>query len=286
MILKKEITEKAGFWGVPPDTVDKDWILGHFLAAFFQVGKHNEKLVFKGGTCLHKCRFPEYRFSEDLDFTSKDPEYRLSRKILNEVLDIATTTSGVQFNLEELKDLIHNDKLAGFQAKIQYWGANHGKNQVPPAPQRWLTRFKIEVTLYEKMIFNPEVCSIYHPFSDTETLAQLKIPCYDLKEVVAEKIRSLVQRSYSAPRDIYDIWKLKDSFNINDWGQIKEAFLEKMKYKHHVYTGVDQLLSKKSIQKLQQAWKRSLSHQIKPSELPDFDSVILELTSLFEKYLD
>jgi len=30
MILQKEIIQKAQKWKVPPDTVDKDYVLGHF----------------------------------------------------------------------------------------------------------------------------------------------------------------------------------------------------------------------------------------------------------------
>lgn len=32
-------------------------------------GELGESWVFKGGTCLKKCYFETYRFSEDLDFT-------------------------------------------------------------------------------------------------------------------------------------------------------------------------------------------------------------------------
>jgi predicted nucleotidyltransferase component of viral defense system len=31
--------------------------------------------VFKGGTCLKKCFFETYRFSEDLDFTIINPDH-------------------------------------------------------------------------------------------------------------------------------------------------------------------------------------------------------------------
>jgi hypothetical protein len=161
MILKQEIGEKAVLWSVPPDTVDKDWVLGHFLSAFFQVDNHKERLIFKGGTCLRKCRFPDYRFSEDLDFTSTDQEYRLTRELIMEAIQIAHEKSGVQFVLTELKDLVFKDKLAGYQSKIKYWGANHGKNQMPPASDRWLTSIKVEITLYEQREFPAENFSIY-----------------------------------------------------------------------------------------------------------------------------
>ena len=70
MIRQKEIRDKAMEWGVPPDTADKDYVLGHFLAGFHDY--YNEELILKGGTCLRKCWFPGYRFSEDLDFDCND----------------------------------------------------------------------------------------------------------------------------------------------------------------------------------------------------------------------
>ena len=286
MIPRTEISQKALLWGVPPDTVDKDWVLGHFLSAFYQIGDHKDKLVFKGGTCLRKCRFPEYRFSEDLDFTSLDSEYKLTRKVIRDIINMAGSVSGIQFHIGPLNDLIHRDNLAGYQAKIRYWGADHSKNQLPPDPQRWMTRIKIEVTLYELLIFDPQDCLINHSYSDAGSISPQKIPCYDLKEIMSEKIRSLVQRSYTAPRDVYDIWKLRDKFDEKDWTSIQQAFLEKMKFKGHEYTGADQLLSETSVQKLRNAWNRSLVPQLKPSDLPEFELVIDELKVLFKTYLD
>lgn len=34
-----------------------------------------ESWVFKGGTCLKKCYFETYHFSEDLDFTLRNEEH-------------------------------------------------------------------------------------------------------------------------------------------------------------------------------------------------------------------
>lgn len=42
--------------------------------------------MFKGGTCLKKCYFETYRFSEDLDFTLQDVEH-LDKAFLAEVFD-------------------------------------------------------------------------------------------------------------------------------------------------------------------------------------------------------
>ena len=35
-------------------------------------GLRKSELIFKGGTCLKKMHFEDYRYSEDIDFTLKD----------------------------------------------------------------------------------------------------------------------------------------------------------------------------------------------------------------------
>lgn len=69
MILKKEIEVNAEEQNIPKSTIDKDWVLGHFIDAIFSIPECRGNLIFKGGTCLRKCYFSKYRFSEDLDFT-------------------------------------------------------------------------------------------------------------------------------------------------------------------------------------------------------------------------
>lgn len=66
------------------------------------------------------------------------------------------------------------------------------------------------------MVFQPVLKTITHPYSDSLLEETDKIPCYNLKEVIAEKIRALVQRSYIAPRDYYDIYNLRNLFKEED----------------------------------------------------------------------
>ncbi|MCD6118158.1 nucleotidyl transferase AbiEii/AbiGii toxin family protein [bacterium] len=285
MILKKEITDKSVEWKVPPDTVDKDWVLGHFLSAFYSIDENKEKLLFKGGTAIRKCYFPYYRFSEDLDFTSSTENYKLTKKILNKVTDTVKNNSGILFHLHKISELRYKDMLTGYQAKLKYWGANHSKNQEPPNPNRWMTSIKVEITLYEKIVFNPELKKQLHPYSDLILKDTGKIPCYNLKEVVAEKIRALIQRSYTAPRDYYDIYKLSNSFTKKDWKEIKSAFLEKAKFKGLEYKNSEQLINPKSTKIIKSAWESSLRHQIPATDLPNVDDVVQNLTELFKKNL-
>jgi len=259
--------------------------LGHFLSAFYSVDEHKDKLVFKGGTALRKCYFPNYRFSEDLDFTSRTTDYKLTRKILNNVIKKVKNSSGILFHIQEISALRHKDRLTGYQTKLKYWGANHSKNQEPPSPERWVTNIKVEITLYERIVFEPELKEITHPYSDSLLNGSGKIPCYSLKEVIAEKIRALVQRSYSAPRDYYDIYNLKSSIKDEDWKEIKAAFLSKMKFKGLEYKNVEQLINIGSIKIIKTAWESSLTHQIPKENLPNVDDVINGIIEVLNKNL-
>ena len=69
MIPESETRRLAAVQGVDLLTVDLDYALGWLLAGLFLEPEIRDNWVFKGGTSLRKCWFPEYRFSEDLDFT-------------------------------------------------------------------------------------------------------------------------------------------------------------------------------------------------------------------------
>ena len=70
MISEAELKRKAAALGVDPTVMDLDYSLGWFIAAFYAANENLAQLYFKGGTCLRKCYFEDYRFSEDLDFTA------------------------------------------------------------------------------------------------------------------------------------------------------------------------------------------------------------------------
>jgi len=72
MIPKREILDGATNSSLLPHVIEKDYVLGWILEGINQHSEINNSWVFKGGTCLKKCYFETYRFSEDLDFTLKD----------------------------------------------------------------------------------------------------------------------------------------------------------------------------------------------------------------------
>ncbi len=283
MILKKEIEKKAIEHNVSRNTIDKDWVLGHFIDAIFSIEKCKKELIFKGGTCLRKCYITNYRFSEDLDFTAIDPEFVLDETLLTEIVELVTKRTEMSLHIDRLTQLKHNDKPTGYSAIVKFWGSDHSKDQAPPIAQRWTTSIKIEIIQYEKMIFPVINRQVAHEYSDKLSPAVNAIPCYDLMEVLSEKLRALIQRSYTAPRDYYDIWYLANHIPDLDWAAITEAFSEKMKFKNLEFTGIDQLINSDNDKRIQAAWVNSLGHQIRQRDLPSYSLVKEYLTTLFER---
>jgi predicted nucleotidyltransferase component of viral defense system len=283
MILKKEIESIAEAQSVLKSTIDKDWVLGHFIDGIYSIPELKEVLIFKGGTCLRKCYFPNYRFSEDLDFTSTDATFELTEKMLNQVVQVITNNTEIPLHIEELKPLKHNDKLTGYKAIIKFWGADHPRNQAPPLPERWTTSIKIEIILYELMVFPTETTQVHHPYSDQLSQNPLEIPCYAIEEVLSEKFRALIQRSYTAPRDFYDIWYLANHVKEINWPKVKLAFFEKMKYKGIEFKTIEQMINVYNDKLLKAAWQNSLGHQISKVLLPDYEMVKKDIVELLNK---
>ena len=95
-MTQKEIENIAKEKQVSKSTIDKDWMLAHFLNAMYSFKDIRQNFIFKGGTCLKKCYFEDYRFSEDLDFTLLDKNFKhKSRKSKNKGMKLKSNF-GVQ----------------------------------------------------------------------------------------------------------------------------------------------------------------------------------------------
>ena len=283
MISKNEINRLAQEQKVRTATIDKDWVLGHFIDAIYTIPECRNNLIFKGGTCLKKCRFPDYRFSEDIDFTVKNENFVFDLKMLKKIVELVAERTEMLLHIQSLENLQFNNQTTGYCAKIKFWGANHSKNQQPTEPSRWQTSIKIEMILYEKMIFTPEMANLIHNYSDKLTENAQNIPIYSIHEVLAEKIRALIQRSYTAPRDYFDIWYLSKHIENIDWQEVIKGFYKKIEYKKLQFSGTEQIFNENNDRILKSAWKNSLEHQIETGKLPEYETVRNDLKILLSK---
>ena len=98
MIDKREILESASAFTLQRGGVEKDYVLGWLLAGIYEHPELVDSWVFKGGTCLKKCFFETYRFSEDLDLTLRDEaqlEVGFLRRVMGEVVAWVADESGL-----------------------------------------------------------------------------------------------------------------------------------------------------------------------------------------------
>lgn len=278
MILQKEIRTIAETRQVPSDTIDKDYVLGHFLNELFKQSWAFNNLLFKGGTCLKKCYFENYRFSEDIDATIINPEFILTKRQIENICDAITEHIGITFKILKFENTLFNDQHIGWDIEICFWGANHTKKEVPKFGKDCHTKIWFECRFYETVLFPKENRKLLHLFSDAD-LVQLTIPCYSLQEVLAEKMRSLIQRNRGEARDFYDLWFIKNNINTIDWNAVKNAFLLKCRFKNINFNTVADFFEPERIKQVEITWDKRLNHQL--HEKVDRVMVINELKIFF-----
>jgi len=268
MIIQKELYDIAERLRIQPSVLDKDWVLGHFLNAMFEIESIRNNLVFKGGTCLKKCYFGDYRYSEDLDFTLLDKSFIIDKELINKIILIAKEISGADFYLTKIKQQIHKDIPQGYEVTVAFWGADHKPNQVILPFERWQTKIKIDISFSEKILLQPEKMQIYHPYSDNESIRN-KVWVYPINEIISEKIRALMQRN--RPRDIYDLYFLSQKVNKEEYAKINGLLAQKSKDKNLDCCIIENYINPIKARKNKRAWENSLGHHLAINTLIDFD---------------
>ncbi len=263
MITLNELKRTAAKQKIGLSVVEKDYALTWVLYGLSKIG-FKQFFVFKGGTALRKIYFPDWRYSEDLDFTSSkkfnDDELR---EIIDKISVFLSESAGITLNI---KSLHSNQEYA--QIKIQFLGPLNNKNTI-----------KLDLSFNEPIILTPNSKEINSEYSDKEKHSLL---VYPLEEILAEKIRSILQRAKT--RDYYDVWKIlklhHDKINVN---LLQEVLVKKCQAKKLEFHK-DHLFSSERIQPAQEHWEKSLAHQI--SDLPEFKTVVNECKNLMSKYLN
>ena len=253
MIPQYEIKEKAREQGVPVSTIERDYVQNWILKYLSRISV----LVLKGGTGIRKIYFSDYRFSDDLDFTLlEDKGIDELTKEVEESINLCRDESGISF-AEDL-NVIENEN--GFKIDIYFQITQRGRSR---------TKIKVDITKpdNERILLPIKVKNVIHLYSD-DLITEIK--SYSLKEVIAEKIRSIFQRT--RPRDLYDLWYLWDRV---DKLKAFDILPEKFKIKN-IEPDIMDFERRKG--DFFNAWENSLRHQLK--ELPDFNVVFDSILSM------
>ena len=272
--LRRQIRNLRESTGIGWEIIEQDYILSWVLFGISSLAPLKSTLIFKGGTALKKCYFGDYRFSQDLDF-SVQGEYPSGNRLfqlIEEACQIAQK---------------HSDDV-DFQCKKYPEKSPHPEGQEAfvvnarlPWQRDFSTSIKVEVTTKELIVLPPQERLILHQYNEE---LNGKILTYQVEEIIAEKIRAILQfakklheRGWgrSRVRDYYDLWRI-----FNEYGpEIKKEILpslvqQKCAIKDVNFSCVADLFQKRLLEFLEE-WNRWLEPIV--PVVPEKDLVIEEL---------
>ena len=256
MIPHAEVLALRAEWGMRDDVIEKDYVLGWLLAAIASQPELADHWVFKGGTCLRKCYYETYRFSEDLDFTvvSGGPETQDALvPVFERIAQWLTNRSGIEIQVSAADFRRTRNQRGRDTTTIRL--AFRGPRNPPGLP-----KVKIDLTSDEVIAEPVSRRSVLHPYSDAASIA-IEVTAYSIAELLAEKIRALVERC--RPRDLYDvisIYRHRDL--VGDPGPVRVALARKCAHAGVPVPNSATIVASPFREELDQEWASMLAHQL------------------------
>lgn len=259
---------REGCRRIPEAVLERDYCLSWFLIGL-SLSPLKDIFLFKGGTCLKKCYIPDYRFSEDLDFTlTEEIPFKDIQKNLEIAFKLIYQASGIKINFAGYGCHTHENSHTCF---LGYEG---------PLPSAAGKEIKVDITIKEKVIFTVKekpVIKGYKEYIDLPENAVIRV--YSLDEITTEKIVALLDAARNEPRDLYDLWYLAGNQHINIGGLL-DAVEEKWKFRGKKPIDVKGEFQRKEA-RLKKLWEIRLSSQM--SALPEFNQVYREVRREFRQ---
>jgi predicted nucleotidyltransferase component of viral defense system len=224
--------------------IEKDLILHKVLLKLSKNKDFRKNYAFKGGTCLTKAYLGYFRFSEDLDFTFiNQKEFKnlskknIRKKInlkLNKIISFLEQISkeeGLIFSKDKT-DLKYFQFGAGnifTTLKIYYISLETNKEEF----------FKIQINFLEKLFFNLTEKKLFSLITIKDEMILPKsynwifekpiLFCYDIKEILCEKVRAILTRQGLKSRDFINVFMIekKEGLPIYDF---ESEIIEKINY--------------------------------------------------------
>ncbi|MFH1055390.1 MAG: nucleotidyl transferase AbiEii/AbiGii toxin family protein [Candidatus Altiarchaeota archaeon] len=210
------------------ELLEKD-ILLHLLLKELTADEHfKTSYAFKGGTCLIKCYLGYYRFSEDLDFTwakqdlfegksEKQIRKQLSQNIddLAEKLEAISAKVGLEFKADK-KDRQYmefggSNRFTTF--KVWYDSVELRARKFIKIQVNYVEKFKYPFKTLEAKnnldAIDLREFKYLYPEAARELLDQPKVKAYDIREILAEKVRAILTRKGTKARDFIDIYLIQ-----------------------------------------------------------------------------
>jgi len=266
-LLSNRLARKGGR-RIPEAILEKDYCLSWFLVGM-SATPLNDILAFKGGTAIKKCYIPDYRFSEDLDFTLREETtFETIRGHLDEVFGRTEEASGIRISFSRYDRHSHENSHT---FSLAYEG---------PLPSAASKEVKVDITIRERVVFPVEalpVLKAYTEYRDLPTNAMIGV--YSLNEIAAEKIVALFDPARNEPRDLYDLWHLTGNGLVSP-ADLTHAVASKAEIRNRTMTDAKDIFLQKEA-RLKKLWSIRLATQM--AELPEFDEVYRAVTRELRK---
>jgi predicted nucleotidyltransferase component of viral defense system len=261
VITSAELHRAAKKEGLRFDQVEKDYVVLWVLSSLSRVLGDSPRWVFKGGTCLRHCHYSGYRFSEDIDYScrSEGENVVAGAEIVNDAGRCIAEETGMEIIV---KDGLVSGGEEQLEIPVQYSRGGPRRQGLPTV--------KVHLTFDEPILIQPEVCKVNPPYSD---LGPFNISAYGKLEIIAEKMRALLQQleKWPRPRDLYDLWFMLCSKREDiSHERIRTLFLEKCRARR-IEPDSKALISDKLKEWNRSAWKIQLEPMMKV--VPEYDRV-------------
>ncbi len=274
--LRKRLEEVSKQTSLRLDVVQQDYLLSWLLVGIFEHPGLKSSLIFKGGTALKKGYFGEYRFSEDLDFSTKGELPENLGQSITEACKHAETQmrefAPIRLYVKKYEEKMpHPEGQQAFVVGAQF-----------PWQSQPLTRAMIEISCNETVLLEPVLKSLIHPYGEP---IDLQMNLYSLEEIILEKLRAILQHtkklherdwSRSRARDYYDLWRIFGMFEKGiNFEAIKENLPLKCSHKQVSFTGPTDFFDEKMIGYVSKTWVQWLGPLV--VNLPGSQSILEEL---------
>jgi len=276
--LRNRLLEARKRLKLPWEVLERDYLLSWILAGIAQTEALKETLVFKGGTALKKCYFGDYRFSEDLDFSAVG-NFQTGEAMENameetcaQAVKLVDPYAPVEISCERYTERDPHPKgqeAFTIRARLPWQSTSH-------------TRIRVEITVDEKVLKPYSKRTVLHEYGEP---LQASIFVYSLEEIVAEKLRAILQHvealkergwSRSRARDYYDLWRIFGSYQKRLHLADFPVFLrQKCSVRKVAFTGSDAFFPKTMLAMIEESWEQGLGSLV--PGLPSFKTVIGEL---------
>jgi predicted nucleotidyltransferase component of viral defense system len=226
MISKNEIETKAKEFEIHEANVERDYVFGWLIFGIFTTSNFKDSIFLKGGNALRKGYFKNTRFSSDLDFgIPGDIAQDVLLGELNKVCDFIQEKAGVSFVKDDNKI---EEKFTATEAPIPglrvyevriYFKDFYGNSE------HIKIRISMDITRFDKVLLPIQSVDLIHPYSDADEV-ECKIRCMKLEEIIATKLKCLLQRQH-AP-DLFDyVYSIKLLGGELNKDEVVKTFVQK-----------------------------------------------------------